>query len=491
MKRAERTIMLLVMLTAAFIQPVLAERLKDQAVTYANFDFVYSVTASMDHVYFATNGGIIRYSQIDQKWDEPLTGARGMENETATEIWVNTFDDKLCISTDIGYYEYDQLFDSWLPIFELPTIRNDNHHIDVPDHLIPDFNANYMGDGRFIDIHGRSWSISDVVDDGFGTLWIGTWGFGPATAHPTSGNMKLLPYGLLQKRVNAILPDDTVIWVSGAVFGDFRTGLTAFNPEQNSFFYVESGLFGSFPAEDVNCLAADEENLFVGTPHGIYLIEREGWTVDRQISHRRGLPDDNVLSLAVLGSGLYVGTATGLILIDLVTDSVGHIRPGTFLDHPVLDLEPVDSSLWIASVAGAFRYSPATDRLQRYQDPELVLFSTVYDIEKSENCLWFTSDAGVVRLNTKTAASSAYRDRRSCTDSRPLVANDSVSAVASDLGMRLIFWDADGPFSREFTTDDGLASDNVLALLMDGDYVWIGTDRGLTRFLWNNPDRVD
>ena len=49
----------------------------------------------------------------------------------------------------------------------------------------------------------------------------------------------------------------------------------------------------------------------------------------------------------------------------------------------------------------------------------------------------------------------------------------------------------DQPTEREFTVDDGLQSNNILALLVDGDYLWIGSDRGLTEFLWNDPDRID
>jgi ligand-binding sensor domain-containing protein len=37
------------------------------------------------------------------------------------------------------------------------------------------------------------------------------------------------------------------------------------------------------------------------------------------------------------------------------------------------------------------------------------------------------------------------------------------------------------------TTDDGLASNYVLSLRFDGDYLWIGTEKGLTRFFWNDP----
>ena len=42
-----------------------------------------------------------------------------------------------------------------------------------------------------------------------------------------------------------------------------------------------------------------------------------------------------------------------------------------------------------------------------------------------------------------------------------------------------------------FTTEDGLLDNEVRWILLDGDYVWFGTGRGLTQFYWNAPYRTD
>jgi ligand-binding sensor domain-containing protein len=468
-----------------------AQRLKGQAVTWANFDYVYSVTSSNTHVYFATTEGITRYSKLEYRWEEPLTGADGALNETAKRIRVNRFDDRLYITTDLSHYEYDDLFERWVPVNELPRIDNDNVHVNPPRMLLPQFDANYMGEGEFVDYQGRSFLITDVVDDKTGDLWMGTWGHGAARADKAAGLTELLPYGLLQNRVNVLFPDDTVIWISGAVFDDFRTGLTAFNPEENSFYYVESGVNFSFPAVDVNCLTADEEHLYVGTPLGVYFVSRNSWSTKGPIKRSRGLLADNVLSLCAMGKELYVGTVDGLSVIDMATDSIFHVHPKTLANQLIYDLVPVDSTLWIAAETGAFRYTPATGRLQEFQDRDLVLFGRVYEISRAGPKLWFSSDNGVVSLDINTGENKSYQDISRRADSRPIAANSRIVAYASDRGLTIRFLDRNKPFKREFTTDDGLASSNVFALLMDGPYVWVGTDRGLTRFLWDNPDRVD
>jgi len=471
--------------------PVVAQRLEGQAVTWTNFDYIYSVASSIEHVYFATTGGIIRFNKIDYRWEDPLTGADGAVGEVAKRIGVSRFDDRLYITTDLGHYEYDFLFDRWSPINGIPRIDNDNRHVDPPQILLPEFNANYMGRGEFVDYQGRSFLASDVVDDNSGDLWIGTWGYGPATADKSSGLTRLLPYGLLQSRVNAILPDDTVIWVSGAVLNDFRAGLTAFNPEENSFYYVESGVNFSFPAVDVNCLAADGDKLYVGTPVGLYYVSRNSWNTRGPFKRSTGLLDDNVISLGVMGRELYVGTAAGLSMVDQVTDSIFQIYPKTFFNQIVYELLPVDSTLWIASETGAYRYTPATGRLQEFQDSDLVLFGRVYDITRAGDKLWFSSDNGVVSLDLTTGENASIKDISRRSDSRAIAANDRIVAYASNRGLTVRFLDRKKPFSRVFTTGDGLASDNVFSLYMDGPYLWIGSDEGLTRFLWDNPQRVD
>ena len=486
-----RKIILCLVLLLLAAMPVSAQWLKGQAVTYADFGYVHSVTSSMSHVYFATSSGIIRYDRIGMSWEEPLTGADGMFDEIATRIWVDRFDDNLYAATDMGYYEHNKLFDRWYQISELPEIDQADRHLSAPDFLLPEFNANYMGGGRFVDTDGRSYTTTDIVDDNTGNLWIGTWGFGAAIARTSSGLMNFLPYGLLQSRVNVIYSDDSLLWVSGATMNAWRTGLTAFNPEKNEFSYVESGLHRGFPDVDVNCLEADERSLYVGTPRGMYVIERSTWYAKGPVDRRRGLPDDNVLSMCRLGDSLFVGTASGLSMISLATDSVYQIRTNTFLNQIIYDLEAAGDDLWIAASTGAYRFSLKTGKLHQFNDPDLVLFSRVYDIEYFDNEVWFSSDGGVVSLDLETGETEPYREASRRLDSRALAVNEWAVAMASDDGMTMIFFDREKPYSREFTTSDGLPSDEVYSLLFDEEYIWIGTDRGLTRFLWDNPERVD
>jgi len=465
--------------------------LPGQTVTWTNFDYVRAVASSLNRVYFATTGGIIVYDKMGDRWDDPLTGADGLQGEIPAALWVDQFDQKLYAKTDLGLYEYNSFFQRWYPISELPQIDNDTRKVSPPEYLLPQFDANYMGDGRFIDVYGRSFNISTMTRDNSGRLWTGTWGFGPAMADDVSGLMKLLPYGLLQTHVNTILPDDSVLWLSGRIVNDSRTGLTAFNPEENSFFYVESGLHQRMPALDVYCMETTSLALYVGTADGLYVIDRGNWQIRRHLGRRQGLVDDVIVSLKRFGDSLFIGTGNGLNLLALESDTIYTVFHETFSGQTIYDLEKVDSTLWLASTAGAFRYLPTQDRLFQYKDPDLVLFSAVYNIEHYGDGLWMASDAGIIRLDLVTGVSTPYRESGYDRNGRALAVNESIVAIASRHGLTIIFLDDKKPFSRDFDMNDGLPSDEIFSLLLDGDYLWVGSDQGLTRFWWNNPNRID
>ncbi|MBD3403075.1 hypothetical protein GF420_09270 [candidate division GN15 bacterium] len=465
-------------------------RLSEQAVTYTNFNFVRYATASLKRVYFATTNGVIIYNKDRARWDQPLRLPR--EATDVLRLWVDTFDEVLYIETPTSYYEYDVTLDAWFPLIDLPQVRNpDVRHLSLPRNMIPPIGFNYSADGDLIDPSGRSYAVTEMIDDGSGTLWIGTWGYGVAKANATTNTMELLPYGLLQSRVNAMYADGPQLFVSGAVFGDYRTGITVIDREENSFDYIETGVDFSIESYDINCLEGDDESIYVGTPYGLYVFDRGNRSVREHYDGSRGLSDDNVISLYKLGDSLFIGTASGLTLMSFSRDSIFYVSPEEFSGQVIYALEPSDKYMWIGSENGAYRFRLNDGALQRFRDPSNILFSSVYAIERFENFLWLAADDGVVQVNLRTADVTPYREQLYNRGGRALAVNADIAAISSDNGVTFIFHGRSESYTREFTIDDGLASDLVFSLRMDGRYLWIGTDEGLTRFLWDNPRRVD
>jgi len=46
-------------------------------------------------------------------------------------------------------------------------------------------------------------------------------------------------------------------------------------------------------------------------------------------------------------------------------------------------------------------------------------------------------------------------------------------------------------YRRLYTVGDGMISDDIRGMVLDGDYIWLATPRGLIRFFWNDPSRGD
>ncbi len=491
MMRVARLAFLLAALMLGLMSGVRAGLNKGDIVNYANFDFINDIATSQRYVYFATTNGIIVYNKLENRWLDPLTGASGLETENIARIWVDRFDQTLCAATVGGLYQYDSLAGEWSSIPELPKIESDDHPVNIPPIMITPPGINFMPGGSLADRFGRSFPIHQIIDDGTGAIWIGTWGYGPGHADNISSPVQLMPYGLLQNPTYTLLRDGSQIWMAGPILASYRTGITGFDHDANSFTYIESGASTDFPQADVNCLETDSTNLYAGTAVGLFVFDRSSHQVTRRTDQNQGLPDDRVLSLKKAGDSLYVGTAAGLVVLGPTFDSIGYVAPDQFANKIIYDLDVVDGYLWIASEIGAYRYSLSDGKLQRFQDPDQVLFSAVYTVRHVGRSLWLAADAGAVQIDLDSGATTPYRNEYRTFDNRALAANDRVLAISSDRGFTLTYLGKKNSRSREFSVDDGLPSNHVFSLLFDGDYLWVGTDQGVCLFWWNDPYRID
>ncbi|MBD3333029.1 hypothetical protein GF356_09260 [candidate division GN15 bacterium] len=462
-----------------------------QATTWSDFSFIRDISASMTHVYFATTNGITVYNKATRTWESPLTGTEGIDHQDIQRVWSDRFGEKIYAQTSNDLYEYAPLFERWYPITSLPEVDNDNQYIAPPEMLVAPFGFSYGEPGVLYGEYHRTYNFNVVMDDGSGDIWVGTWGHGAGRYAPPTNVMEMLPFGLLQERVNAVWEEGDMLWVSGAGFNSLRTGITGFNRADTSFTYIESGVIAGFPEVDVNCLAGDDDYLYIGTPSGLYVMHRNSQMVEYQVTGRSGLIDDNIISLARNGDSLFVGTEEGLTILAPENDSLNYIFPSALVGLRIWDIHLYDSTIWIATEQGVFRYFCADGRLQRFRDPKMVLTSDVYGLDVYDSTLWGISDDGALQLDLITGEATAHRLRIEQVWPNALAVNDSIAAIGGTQGLLFVFHTADPVFTRRFDTYDGLPSETIFTLRFEGDYLWIGSDQGLTRFWWNNPRRVD
>ncbi|MDH3889953.1 MAG: hypothetical protein OEV49_02625 [candidate division Zixibacteria bacterium] len=469
-----------------------ADILKDQVITFADFSYVNSISSSMRYVYFATTEGITRYNKMENHWEMPLTGGEGLGSEQVVRVVVDQFDTRLYAETATGIYEYDSLFDRWYTLSELPQVNTSGRHVEVPPVIYtpPDFH--FLSDNTLQDPEGRRFAITDVLDDDDGNLWFGTWGYGAARASDNSWMMEPMPFGLIQNNVIDVYSHGGEIWVAGEAQTAGRSGISIYDPQENVFEYLEPEFFNDYPIVDVNCLAVNEQTIFIGSVEGVLLYDRSMERVTRTLSSHNGLPHDNVLSLQLVNDSLYVGTQEGLAMITSDGDSAQFLFPGRFNRMAVYCFERVDSLLWIGTEEGAFRLQLSNGKLHQFIDPDHALTGDVFAIKAWEDQLVFAGPDGVVWADGGTGEVQLLLiSDRIRTSVVALAINDRIVAAASDDGLTLVYYRDKRQNKRTFTTQDGLPSDYLYDLVLDGDYLWVGSDQGLSRFWWNNPSRVD
>jgi signal transduction histidine kinase/ligand-binding sensor domain-containing protein/CheY-like chemotaxis protein len=223
-----------------------------------------------------------------------------------------------------------------------------------------------------------------------------------------------------------------------------QSGLSRFDGSHFTSYTVEDGL----PSNRVTDLSTDDEGgLWIGTDNGVSRFDGSSFV---NYSHRHGLPGNNIRALEWHEGRLWVATDSGVgVFADGLFSSADL---GTGLPRSTL-IEALafdgDGDLWIGTADGVSRFGDGA--FNEYSATEGMAEGRVNTLLAESGDLWVGTDNGVSRF-----VDGARRWR---------------PAAATDL-----------QFST-YTIAEGLAHNNVLALLKDGEgNVWIGTGGGISRF---------
>jgi hypothetical protein len=343
-----------------------------------------------------------------------------------------------------------------------------------------------MSGGALTDERGRVFQIVDILEDEFFHHWIAIWGLGVAWADATDRKIKLLEYGLLHKNVSIIFPDKDKLWITGPVEESFRSGFTIFDPKYNEFEYLET--FGSFIEMPLNVydIRSDDNEIFASTDDGVWVIDRETREIVDHLKKDHGFPDDRIISLEVAGDTLFTGTQYGLGITSKYPDTLVPASKMLLDSRIITCLRKSDMALWIGSDSGAYRYKCNTGKLERFSSPEISRLYYVTDIELSNRKAWFVFDGQLVSLDLTNAEIDLYPNIQNYGRVSNIAVKDTIIAAATDAGLLLIY-EGNAKQTRLFTADDGILSHEINSLLFDDEYLWIGSNRGLSRFWYKHP----
>lgn len=487
------------------ISNVPAEIIPGQMISWTDFSYITCIAIGTEYDYLGTTEGILRYNRYNMRWDKPITVSDGMVGKMVRRIAVSPNDDWITVETESGIYSYQFGADYWYLEAEFPAgLEQDSRPVlPLPDLMLP-FEYHLSGRGIISDNLLRDWPITAWLDDHYQSIMIGTWGLGVLRADNRTLYTELIPCGLLQKRVDAIYIEGDSIWLGGnqGLYDnntERRYGVTLFDRQAKKFRHIEPRFDTGFRSEKIFDIDADIENIYFAGQHGLTVCLREDSNRCVTLDHRDGLPDNQVTALAVGVDTVWVGTAMGLALYDPHADTVHVISRSILGGLFITDLLLHGNMLFIGTGEGTYYINTETKTVGRLKeprsahlsdsakDPFSILDGEIRNLHLYDSVLFVAADRGLIAVDLVaekiTAKNQIIEPVYAC------AANDIYLAAAIENALLLI--NRETGRQRRFTESDGLLSPNINAIVVEGDYLWLGSEEGLTRFKWVNPDRVD
>ena len=346
-----------------------------------------------------------------------------------------------------------------------------------------------------------------VVDDNY--AWVGTAGglsrYDLKTEVWTNFTQSPLARTLRESKVYAIAAEGRYVWLATT------NGLHRYDKQKDRWFLPRVKRVDDEEDEEdtpgVTCLAVDEKYAWLGTNKGILRYDKAG---DRWETYtiENGLPSNTIRDLYVRDYDLWISTDRGVATFNRLSDDPNawesHTQAlevkgmgddqkyaETLLSDDVRCVAVGEEMVWFGTDKGTCRYDREKKTWEALTTDSSVLDeigaqskltdTSVIVIDGEE--IWFGTSKGATKYNTESGNFVTY------TRSDGL-ASDVVTCIALN-GKEIWFGSADAGVTRldrttgdwrVFNIDDGLPHNRVEAIALDGDQLWFGTERGLCRY---------
>ena len=507
-----------------------------------------------DSVWFATDGGVLAYYKNSDTWRHYTTRDGLAANKTTTlmvdgnDVWVVLRDNRICrYRRETDEWETHQVvFKEISPDMESYRTRlaADRRYVWVP--------AQREGVARY-DKQNETWkrytaanglldaTIGFVVVDNSDVWAYGGWGEGLSKYDEHTDSWVIIDSskGLVADQIREVISGVDYMWVlynqswwenddtvpaSGlhranqtwqvfrghpesvgnnfrdvqetaefVWFGSQEHGISRYDKASSSWtvFTEEDGLLNN--RVNYPTLKADGNFLWLGCPDGIsrYDMRKDSWTV---YTGMRAVPADVVHAIAVDSRYVYCGTDQGARRYDKQNDLwlEKHI-----VEEPVNDLATDDKYLWIATAKGVTRFDKSAHWADLHEAENGLADTFVKVADVGGRTLWVGTDKGVSKYNTLSDDPNAWETFRRADDVDTMLLsqeyansliNNRVTSIA--VGDRYVWVGTERGVSRydmkkevwvTYAKQEGLHHNKVSSICIDGNWVWFGTEGGISR----------
>ncbi len=460
-------------------------------VSFTNTRYVTGIARGFNTIYFATTGGILRYDKAFDEWLDPLTVSDGMPDNRVRRIAVDRLTDDIWVDTPSGASYYNPGFQDWSTIANFPTEKLQPSGIStaqLPQFFVPP-GYSYFSPGILTDREMAQFRITQILEDDNDIAWMGIWGIGPAKGDLAIYDLAVMPQGIYDDDVAAMDSDGDDFWFLGG--GDGLPGtITAYDRSQSEWEYFDSRLDRGINSDQYYAIAHDAKSVWIGTERGLVRMDRKSRTF-RSYGQFDGISGERVTALLPVKNNLIIGTDRGVSVFDIRRDSIYDANTDIMLPRVIYDFAQGDSIIYAATDIGVLSLVWGGSEWRRLLLDSPHLRTGVYQIQVVDSLLYAVGEDGVVVVNLKNLASTIF-DRNAVfrnADLTALLVHDNVIWAGGASGLYRYNSRKDNWY--RYTPNDGLIGIRVRSIIADGDFVWIGTDRGVSRFRWNDFDRSD
>jgi ligand-binding sensor domain-containing protein len=235
-----------------------------------------------------------------------------------------------------------------------------------------------------------------------------------------------------------ILPDQDRIWFGTYFYGFGGGGISYYKAGQKNPWKVFNNNQGR--AKKVVSLAANQDQLWVGSEKGLSLLDKKSEKWAAFYSAGEGLAGNFVNALLVDQDYLWIGTNAGINRMNLKNRSLKTYG----VQEEIKSLAKVQDRIWAGSlVGGLLIFDPAKDVWVPMETGDPLKSGGINSIQVFKDSVWICRDNGVSWHHLPSGR-----------------------------------WET-------ITAADGLLSNTVFSATEDKDSIWFGTDKGASRLILN------
>ncbi|MCF7796293.1 MAG: hypothetical protein K9N11_04520 [Lentisphaeria bacterium] len=498
--------------------------------TYPSGKYVYHIHVSTWHAYFATNDGVLIYNYTQDEWEDPISLSNGLPQIPAMYVYGDD-EQQLVWVVSPNFVTRYRLYSEWANSSRLPpqligkelhvgitpkgfAVGNDQGQTALFDgttgdfsywitdsaevrsiryankmpasiqsvHQLPLFSmpgqAQFTASGEIETDYFRTFRVTTVGEGPASQVFVGTNGGGIYQGNLRTQYLEPLYTGLLEPGVMSLnTTPEGVVTVGGMM------GLTTIsNLDQFTYFRAatEPGLSPG-PTYISTILSAGKE-FVIGARGGVLKLDpvKKNWT---QVVSATNLEGRRIYDIARHQRLLAIATGQNLYL------KWGNAPLTTLFQEPdgipIYTLHFHNDTLWMGTLYGLYLYDVNSETLLTSDSnilqngPAPGASTPVYELYAHGDEIWMATNRGMARYNTRVGDWAVFQSPVEYLTPRGLVVDSSGVWVGTEQGLR--FLNPESGLWAVFTVSDGLASNFITDLATTADYIWAGTDRGLTR----------